>query len=1044
MQPKTRPSILLVCALIIFSASACMAKVVYVKWDSPGVGDPVTYDGASWETAFHKIGDAISAAVSGDEVWVAAGTYQQNVTLRPGVILKGGYAGTGDTRDTAANTTLIRELNGEPFAAVIGAEGSVIDGCTVQGYGYDPAIKCTGCSCTITNNTILYQGVRLTNSNCEVRANAFSGCGVSSDGGVLVIDNNTFTGGGTSSSGIVCLNATSATITNNTVTHSSPNGISVTGYALITGNTIKDGTYGISCTLQGESRILNNTITDCSSVGLSWASKGNTVIAGNTVVACNTALKSSSYGTSSIPTAYAEVFNNTIVGNNVAVTGGTGYIASTTFKNNIVAFNGIGFRSSLTYMLLSHNDFYNNGMDYDSTIDHATDLSVDPQFANYAGGDFHIQPTSPCRNAGDTTVRSYVDIDMDGQPRCEGTSEDIGADESYGETYTTPIRVVYVNAAATAGGDGTSWEKAYQQIQPAIGDAKAKGGGEVWVAKGTYAPNITMQSFVHIFGGFAGTETVRDQRNNVTNKTIVDGQRDYTHFTGANFSTVDGFVMQNGNICVYCVAVAPIITHNIMRTSRYGVRCSDYACPRIANNIMTGNSYFGVYSGDYASPIITNNTIVSNWGGVGNDMHGTYYLFNDIVAFNYCFGILQQNTTSPSVTKNNDSFGNIDLYTGQDRNYYLFTPGPGDISVDPLFVNKAAADFHVNPESLCVNAGTNAAPGMCSWDMDLQGRIFLNMVDIGADEVVADQAASPAFVPTANGVVFPVDVTITSATDGALIRYTTNGLDPGASDTVVSGPITLSGPGTIKAKAWKTGMIPSAIASAIYTYAENLAASIKTKALNQAATTDHAVISHLVHKDYFYIESDDRSSGIQVFKLNHGMQVGMRVKVTGTLMLSGVEKYIKGTSIVQNGAGTILPLVVSNRDIGGGDWKYNSSTKAGQVGVKEYRLVKTGSTWTPTLLSVGGMNNIGLLVVTTGRVTYVGTGFFYIDDGSGLMDADNLSAGYKGLRINGTVPVEAGVDPIGKLVRVTGSVSLSNHSGIGYRRVYARDVEILQ
>lgn len=56
--------------------------------------------------------------------------------------------------------------------------------------------------------------------------------------------------------------------------------------------------------------------------------------------------------------------------------------------------------------------------------------------------------------------------------------------------------------------------------------------------------------------------------------------------------------------------------------------------------------------------------------------------------------------------------------------------------------------------------------------------------------------------------------TINCDTQDAIIRYTTNGNDPTESDTVYSIPFSVDAGTTVKAKAWKEGMNPSAVASA--------------------------------------------------------------------------------------------------------------------------------------------------------------------------------------------------------------------------------------
>ena len=56
--------------------------------------------------------------------------------------------------------------------------------------------------------------------------------------------------------------------------------------------------------------------------------------------------------------------------------------------------------------------------------------------------------------------------------------------------------------------------------------------------------------------------------------------------------------------------------------------------------------------------------------------------------------------------------------------------------------------------------------------------------------------------------------TLACETQEAIIRYTTNGVDPTETDTVYSVPFTVETGTTVKAKAWKNGMIASAVASA--------------------------------------------------------------------------------------------------------------------------------------------------------------------------------------------------------------------------------------
>ncbi len=54
-------------------------------------------------------------------------------------------------------------------------------------------------------------------------------------------------------------------------------------------------------------------------------------------------------------------------------------------------------------------------------------IDEDPQFVNPVTGDFHLMAGSPCRNTADPDAS--VLVDLDGDPRPEGNSADMGADE---------------------------------------------------------------------------------------------------------------------------------------------------------------------------------------------------------------------------------------------------------------------------------------------------------------------------------------------------------------------------------------------------------------------------------------------------------------------------------------------------------------------------------------------------------------------------------------------------------------------------------------
>ena len=78
--------------------------------------------------------------------------------------------------------------------------------------------------------------------------------------------------------------------------------------------------------------------------------------------------------------------------------------------------------------------------------------------------------------------------------------------------------------------------------------------------------------------------------------------------------------------------------------------------------------------------------------------------------------------------------------------------------------------------------------------------------------------AEPQFNPAACLFYPSTNVMLTCSTPDATIRYTTDGSDPTESSPVYSGPIFIEDDTTIKARAWKSGMNPSAIVAETYTY----------------------------------------------------------------------------------------------------------------------------------------------------------------------------------------------------------------------------------
>jgi len=203
-------------------------------------------------------------------------------------------------------------------------------------------------------------------------------------------------------------------------------------------------------------------------------------------------------------------------------------------------------------------------------------------------------------------------------------------------------------------------------------------------------------------------------------------------------------------------------------------------------------------------------------------------------------------------------------------------------------------------------------------------------------------------------------------------------------------------------------------------------AEAKKHANNAPVAVDQVVVSLVLGSSSFYVEASDKSAGIAVSKTLHGVTVGDIVDIVGTVSTnSNGEKYIQATSVSRTASGGLIePLVVINRGIGGDDWEYEPITGMGQCGVKNIGL--TG------VEDVPGLNNIGLLISTTGRVTYSGSGYFYIDDGSGARD----DSGYRGVKIHSSGLTSP---PEDSYVRVTGISCCFKSGDVIYRLVRVRN-----
>ena len=234
----------------------------------------------------------------------------------------------------------------------------------------------------------------------------------------------------------------------------------------------------------------------------------------------------------------------------------------------------------------------------------------------------------------------------------------------------------------------------FTTIQGAIN--AAANGDTVLVSPGTYAETINFNGkAITVKGAKGASQTIINGGGVGTVVTFGSGE-------GAG-SILDGFTITSG-------------------TAMYGggIRTIN-SSPTIKNNIITGNTAdnsggaISVY--DSSSPVITNNTITGNTSLYGAE------------------GISVARYSSPTIT-NNILWGNgsteIEDNPNQGANTITATynivqggyPGTGNINADPLFVNPASGDYHLQSGSPAIDTGMNtSAPAYGSVVDDIEGTV---------------------------------------------------------------------------------------------------------------------------------------------------------------------------------------------------------------------------------------------------------------------------------------------------------------------------------
>ena len=603
-----------VAAIALWAAvTAAESAVIHVK--------PTGSDGNSgldWNHAKATVGAAIQAASASDEIWVAAGTYNERIhnrvsgELSVDVALYGGFAGTEMSRgerNVAANATI---LDGGAAGSVVTIDGLAGPGMRIDGFRIrngdamsGSGISITASAPTIANNDILGNAAdmgggiavwgfrtippvahaRIESNVIQVNRGGSGGGGIAIVGASLSVVNNVITRNttGGEGGGIGIWVADSAKIARPRIANNFiyENAANLTTPGMTVGG---GGIFATERDINGEPVAF----------GICTPRIEDNVIAANAAIACGGGIAIVNAETESAP-----VTNNTILGNS-----GSGVCwghAGPTLVNNLIVYNTWGLEQDVANpqtATIRSNDVYGNTVHGESTnyfqfadpTGTNGNISADPKLVRYGSHRMRLQPSSPCIGAGDDAAIGVGRLDIDLQARIQGTHVDIGADESDGTSWADVPAVIRVKPGGSDAADGSSWAAAKATIGNAITAAWTAGGGEVWAQQGTYAEHLELSAWVDVYGGFAGTETTRAARDPAIHLTVVDGGGTppvvNCGLSGYRVSGIDGFKITGGGTYTGGTFIPP---PSSPAGWGGGVKCT-LSSPVIRGNTITRNS----------------------------------------------------------------------------------------------------------------------------------------------------------------------------------------------------------------------------------------------------------------------------------------------------------------------------------------------------------------------------------------------------------------------------------------------------------------------
>lgn len=493
------------------------------------------------------LADALNAAQAGDQIWVqgsdsvenANQLYEGSFTLKSGVQLYGGFAGT----ETSVND---RETLGKPYQMKY---RSVLSGDLNNDDEVDNTNLIFPANTTRTDNATHVLSVDMApssgsnNNTYPTVINGFTITGGHADGtdaagkgGGIYISGDNSNGGGNfriercflfnnyaTQGGAVYVDAAVKNVNN---------GESLINQCVVYNNAASERSAvvneGGGIYLAGEATVVNSSVFNNENGGLRISSKSKVV---NSTIARNTGAGVDMTATPS--GTDPNVYNSIIWGNTFLSVENQPGFKNSAFHEVTVTNAGAGTDADGNVYVAKENRESASGPMFDApSIKTSYDRDFNWRQTAYPLWSWNVLEGSVMIDKGDNEIYvsgTYGNEDMAGKPRISGTSISIGA---YEYQYLPESRIRYVKPTATGTGDGSSWENASADLQKMIDELADNNPqnqtGEVWVAAGTYTPqsqlisgtgysaSFRMRDGISVYGGFAGTETSKFDRQKGT------------------------------------------------------------------------------------------------------------------------------------------------------------------------------------------------------------------------------------------------------------------------------------------------------------------------------------------------------------------------------------------------------------------------------------------------------------------------------------------------------------------------------------------------